>query len=195
MRGLSSPAMHSPSSAPAAPRHRLRPLLLRAAAFILLFMALQAGWEAARGSWLERLWVHHLTVQGATGLIQLLSPEIGATAKGPRITAPGGGINVLFGCEGTDVVFMLTAALLVFPMAWRTRLAGWLAGLVWVLVLNVLRIVVLFYAYRSDAGLFDLLHTAAAPLAMVVLTGLFFHLWLTRGTAPPPQPPPVPAAP
>ena len=168
----------------------MRSLALRALAFGLLFMALQAGWEAARGSWLERLWVHQLTVQGATAVIGVLTPDAGAVAKGPRITAPGGGINVLFGCEGTDVVFMLTAALLVFPMAWRARLTGWLAGLVWVLVLNVLRIVALFYAYRADAGLFDLLHTAAAPLLMVVLTGLFFHLWLAKAA---PTPPPVAA--
>lgn len=170
----------------ASPRRlSLRSLALRALAFALLFMALQAGWEAARGTWLERLWVHHLTVQAATQLIGALTPEVGAVAKGPRIAAPGGGINVLFGCEGTDVVFMLTAALLVFPMPWRTRLTGWVAGLAWVLALNVVRIVGLFYAFRADAGLFDLLHTAAAPLLMVVLTGLFFHLWLARGSAPP----------
>ncbi|MBL0726206.1 archaeosortase/exosortase family protein [Piscinibacter sp. HJYY11] len=163
----------------------LRSLAWRALAFMLLFMAMQAGWEAARGSWVERLWVHHLTVQSATQVITTLTPEIHAVAKGPRITAPGGGINVLFGCEGTDVVFMLTAALLVFPMTWRKRLGGWIAGLAWVLVLNVLRIVVLFYAYRSDPGVFDLLHTAAAPLAMVVLTGLFFHLWLAHSSPAP----------
>ncbi|MCR5881908.1 archaeosortase/exosortase family protein [Rhizobacter sp. J219] len=167
----------------------MRSLAFRAIAFVLLFMALQAGWEAARGSWLERLWVHHLTVQSATQVITVLTPEVPAVAKGPRISAPGGGINVLFGCEGTDVVFMLTAALLVFPMAWRQRLGGWLAGLAWVLVLNVLRIVALFYAYRSDPGLFDLLHTAAAPLVMVVLTGLFFHVWLARSTTAPPSAP------
>ncbi len=158
----------------------LRGLLLRAFAFALVFMALQAGWEAARGSWLERLWVHQLTVSSATVLINQLTPEVNAVAKGARITAPGGGLNVLFGCEGTDAVFLLAAALLVFPMSMRARLTGLLAGLVWVFLLNQLRIVALFYAFRADAGLFDLLHTAAAPLLMVVLTGLFFHLWLVH---------------
>ncbi|MBC7995235.1 MAG: exosortase/archaeosortase family protein [Rhizobacter sp.] len=155
-------------------------LLLRAFAFVLVFMALQTGWEAARGSWLERLWVHQLTVSSATLLINQLTPEVNAVAKGARITAPGGGLNVLFGCEGTDAVFLLTAALLVFPMSMRARATGLLAGLVWVFVLNQLRIVALFYAFRADASLFDLLHTAAAPLLMVVLTGLFFHLWLVH---------------
>lgn len=166
-----------------APQPRpLRGLLLRAAAFILIFMALQTGWEAARGSWIERLWVHHLTVRTATVAINLLTPGVHAVPKGARIVAPGGGLNVLFGCEGTDAVFLLTAALLVFPMSLRARLVGLAAGLAWVFVLNQVRIVALFYAFRSDAGLFDLLHTTAAPLLMVVLTGLFFHLWLQRSS-------------
>ena len=171
----------TPSTPDGPPAWRgLRGVLLRALAFALIFMALQAGWEAARGSWLERLWVHQLTVSSATLLINQLTPEVHAVAKGARISAPGGGLNVLFGCEGTDAVFLLTAALLVFPMSMLARLTGLLAGLVWVFVLNQLRIVALFYAFRADAGLFDLLHTAAAPLLMVVLTGLFFHLWLAH---------------
>jgi len=156
----------------------LRGLLARALAFVLVFMALQAGWETARGSSIERLWVQVLTVRGATAAIHLLTPEVQAVAQGARITAPGGGLNVMFGCEGTDAVFLLTAALLVFPLPLRARLTGLLAGLAWVYALNLVRIVALFYAFRSSSGLFDLLHTTAAPLLMVVLTGLFFHLWM-----------------
>jgi exosortase family protein XrtM len=173
-----------PSSPDGSPRLRsLRGLLLRAFAFALVFMALQSGWEAARGSWIERLWVHQLTVRSATVVINQLTPEVQAVAKGTRISAPGGGLNVLFGCEGTDAVFLLTAALLVFPMSLRARATGLVVGLVWVFVLNQLRIVALFYAFRADSGLFDLLHTAAAPLLMVVLTGLYFHLWLAHAGA------------
>jgi exosortase family protein XrtM len=169
-----------PTQEPSATPRSLRGLLARAFAFALIFMALQAGWEAARGSWIERLWVHDLTVHSASLVINLLTPAVHAVPKGARIVAPGGGLNVLFGCEGTDAVFLLTAALLVFPMSVRARVIGLLAGLVWVFVLNQLRIVALFYAFRTDSGLFDLLHTLAAPLLMVVLTGLFFHLWLER---------------
>ncbi|MFM9916335.1 MAG: exosortase/archaeosortase family protein [Rhizobacter sp.] len=161
----------------------MRRLLLRATAFVLVFMALQAGWEAARGSWVERLWVHELTVRSATSLINLMTPEVHAVARGARIVAPGGGLNVLFGCEGTDVVFMLAAAFLVFPFPARTRVLGLLSGLVWVFALNQLRIAALFYAFRADRSLFDTLHTMAAPLVMIVLTGLFFHFWLTSAGA------------
>lgn len=162
---------------------RLKSFLRRALMFILVFMALQAGWEAARGSRLERLWVHDLTVRSATALINLLTPEVGAVPQGSRIVAPGGGLNVLFGCEGTDVVFMLAAAFAVFPLPARVRLQGLLSGLVWVFLMNQLRIAALFYSFRADRGLFDLLHTTAAPLLMIASTGLFFHFWLQRADA------------
>ena len=156
----------------------LRDVVWRSVACIAVFMLLQAGWESARGSWIERLWVHELTVRSATGLINWLTPDVGALPQGTRIVAPGGGLNVLFGCEGTDVVFLLTAAFMAFALPWRSRLAGLAVGLVWVFVLNQWRIVALFYSFRADRELFDLAHTTAAPLLMIVLTGLFFHLWL-----------------
>lgn len=162
----------------------LRGFLGRAVLFLLVFMALQAGWEAARGSWIERLYVHDLTVRSAAALINLLTPEARALPQAARIVAPGGGLNVLFGCEGTDVMFLLAAALLVFPLPARARLAGLLCGLVWVFALNQLRILALFYSFRADRGLFDLLHTTAAPLLMIALTGLFFHWWLQHAEAP-----------
>jgi exosortase family protein XrtM len=157
--------------------------VLRALAFVASFMAFQALWEAARNTWIERLWVHDLTVRSATALINLLTPQARATAEGTRIVAPGGGLNVMFGCEGTDVVFMLSAAFVVFAMPLRARLWGVATGLAWVLLLNQARILALFYVYRSDRAVFELLHSTAAPLLMVVLTGLFFHLWLEMANA------------
>lgn len=158
----------------------VRALLIRASAFLLTFMALQAGWEAARGTWLERLWIQELTVRTATAWINLLTPEVHAVAQASRIVAPGGGLNVLVGCEATDVVFMLAAAFVVFPLPLAVRLWGLASGLVWVFALNQLRVVALFYAFRADRGLFDLLHATAAPLLMIALTGGFFHFWLRR---------------
>jgi exosortase family protein XrtM len=151
---------------------------VRALTFLLVFMALQVGWEGARGSWLERLWVEQLTVGGATRVIDAITPATQAVAQGARIVAPGGGLNVLLGCEGTDVVFLLVAAFCVFAMPWRWRLGGLLLAVAVAYMLNLARIVALFYAYRHDAGLFDLLHTAGAPLLMVASAGLYFHGWL-----------------
>lgn len=148
--------------------------------FVLAFLALQALWGQAKGTALERLWIDTATVKTAVALIGFVSPELRATAQGSRIKAPGGGINVLNGCEGTDILFLLAAAFLAFPMPWRSRLAGLGLGVVLVYLLNEARILALFYAYRSDRELFDLLHTVVAPIVLIAAAAAYFHAWVYR---------------
>ncbi len=105
---------------------------------------------------------------------------MGVRAEGPRLAAPGGGLVVLAGCEGVDVLLLLTAAMAVAPIPWRARLAGLAAGALLTFVLNQVRVVGLFYAFRMDRELFSMLHGVVAPLAMAVLAGAFFVLWHAR---------------
>ena len=152
----------------------------RVAGFVAIFVALQWGYGASRGGKLEQLVIHEATVKTAVLLIGWITPEVGARADGPRIKAPGGGLNVLNGCEGTDVLFLLCAAMLVAPIAWRARLLGLAVGLPLVFALNQGRVLALFYAFRDDRALFDLLHGALAPLLLIVAVGAFFVLWMAR---------------
>ena len=145
--------------------------------FALVFVILQTLWGQAKDSALERLWIDTATVRTAVALINLVSPETHATAHGSRIKAPGGCLNVLNGCEGTDILFLLAAVFLAFPMPWRSRLAGLGLGVVLVFVLNEARILALFYAYRSDRALFDLLHTIVAPIVLIAAAATYFHAW------------------
>lgn len=148
--------------------------------FVLIFLALHGLWDQARDTAVERLWIETATVKSAVALLNLISPEVQAVAQGSRIKAPGGGINVLNGCEGTDILFLLTAAFLAFRMPWRKRLAGLGLGVVLVQLLNQMRILALFHAYRDDRELFDLLHTVVAPLVLLAVAAAYFHAWTYR---------------
>lgn len=151
-----------------------RPWWLSLLVFIGTFALLQYGWEAARGTALERLLVHQTTVETASALIRLLTPQIDAHAVGPHIVASGGGLNVLRGCEGVELLFLLTAALLAHPFDWRVRLGGWAGGVALIFVLNEARLLALFYSYREDRALFDQLHGLTAPVLMVAAIVVFF---------------------
>jgi exosortase/archaeosortase family protein len=158
----------------------LRLLLAGAAIYILL----QTLWAHARGSTLERSVIHDLTVGTATALVNLLAPGAQAVATGSRIAAPGGGINVLNGCEGTEVLFLLVAAIVVHPAPWRRywrdKLAGLALGTLAVFALNQVRVVGLFFLFRHDRELFAQAHAWAAPLVLVVATLGLFALWSER---------------
>jgi len=148
--------------------------------FIVAFFALQWAWGEARGTMLERLIIDQATVRPAAFLVNLISPDTAAYAEGSRLKAPGGGINILNGCEGTEVLFLLYAALLAAPLAWRARLLAAIVATGYIYLLNQVRIVALFFAYRSDAALFDALHGMIAPLLLIACALLFFLYWLQR---------------
>ena len=148
--------------------------------FMVAFFALQWAWGQARGTAVERLVIDQATVRPAAFLVNVISPSTSAYADGSRLKAPGGGINILNGCEGTEVLFLLYAALLAAPLAWRARLLGAAVATLFVYVLNQARIVALFFAYRADAGLFDALHGTIAPLLLIAFSLLFFLYWMQR---------------
>lgn len=143
--------------------------------FIAIFVLLQWGWSAARGSWVERLVVHQVTVIPAAALVRLLTPEIPAQAVAASIKAPGGGLNILNGCEGTEVMFLLAAALAAVSLPWQHRVLAMLLGTGLIFVLNQGRILTLFYTFRADRSLFDALHTAVLPVLLVAATAAYFY--------------------
>jgi exosortase family protein XrtM len=152
---------------------------LRALGFLLLFGAFQLGWQALQGSAVADAVVQQAVVQPAVWLVNAITPAVQASV-GPRaLRATGGGLNIRNGCEGLEAEFLLCAAILVFPLRLAARLRGVLAGTVLVFLLNQLRILVLFYAWRGAPALFDALHGTVTPILMVLGTCLYFTAWLT----------------
>lgn len=165
---------------------RPRPLWWALVIFVLSFFALQLGWNQARGTRLERWVIDDATVHTSVALINVLTPRVAATARGPSVLAAGGGINVRNGCEGTEVVFLLLAGLLAHPFSWRARALGLLGGVALIFLANQVRLLTLFYSVRNDPALFADLHGLITPLLLVACTlGFFVALlgWDLRRTA------------
>lgn len=172
--GMQDPqgAWPDPHATPRQPR-LWRPLLV----FVVVTALLQYGWKQSRDTAVERAVIHVATVQTSVALIHGLTPEVGAQAQGSRIRAPGGGINILNGCEGTDALFLLVAAMLAHRATWRQRALGLLAGTAAVFALNQVRVLVLFYSYRHDRTLFDSLHGLVTPLVLICAAVALFAVW------------------
>ncbi|MFH1816304.1 MAG: exosortase/archaeosortase family protein [Pseudomonadota bacterium] len=156
------------------------PLWLTLAIFLGVFAVLQWTWGEARDTWIERLVIHEATVKPAAAMIQILTPEADAKPVGASIKAAGGGLNILNGCEGTEVMFLLGAAFSAVRMGWRYRLTGLALGLALIFALNQARILALFYAFREQRSLFDLLHTTVLPAVLVAAVALYFYAVLHR---------------
>jgi exosortase/archaeosortase family protein len=162
------------------PKPKPQSLVIQALMFLLVFALLQVSWLLVRdnefGHWVRG----ELTVKPSVQLINLISPQINATALGNQILAKGGGLVVKLGCEGVEALFILIAALVSAKLSRKSILKGTLYGTLFIYSFNQLRIIGLFYAYRVDKPLFYFLHSTIAPLALIALAGLFFHWWIVN---------------
>jgi exosortase/archaeosortase family protein len=149
-------------------------------AFVALFAILQTAYISIGSGRIERFVIEQVTVGGTALLLNWFDPDSAVVAQGARLSAPGGGLYVRAGCEGTDVALLLSSALLVANLPWRQRLLGVAAGLLLVFVLNQLRMLALFHAYRHHRHAFELLHGTLLPLAMVLVAGAFYLVWVGR---------------
>jgi exosortase/archaeosortase family protein len=159
---------------PASPRL----LVWRTLAFLVVFSALQLTWQKLSGSSLEELVIHTFTVRPAACLVNLFTPLVHAQAVHFSLIAPGGGLNILNGCDGLEALFLLISAFAIAPAPWRLRVVGLAAGLPVVFVVNQARILTLFYAYRTDHALFDPMHAIVAPIVVILIVAGYFYAWL-----------------
>lgn len=154
-----------------------RPAWLMVGLFVLTAVLLQWAWAQARGTAIERAVIDSATVGSAVVVINAVTPGVQASAVGSRIKAPGGGINVLNGCEGTEVLFLFVAAVMAYPFSGPARVTGLLGGTAFVFVANQARLLALFYSYQRDRALFNQLHGLVLPLVLIVATFALL-IWL-----------------
>jgi exosortase family protein XrtM len=151
-------------------------LLASVALFIAMNRTFAQYWSESLRHWV----IDVATVEPAAWLARQVEGDHRVLADGSHLRAPDGSINVLYGCEGSDVLMLLAAALLVAPIPWRRRLAGLLAGTALVFALNQARVLALFYAFRRHSLWFGQLHGSIAPLVVVLVVALFFLWWMRR---------------
>lgn len=155
----------------------------QAGKFLLAFVVLQMLYAWSEGTAVERLLVDIITVRSAAWIIAHLDPASAVLAVGHEIIAPCGALSILNGCEGSGAMLLLSAAMFAAPMSIGWRMAGLMAALPFVYLVNQLRVVTLFFSYCAARDMFALLHGYAAPTATVIACCIFFRAWLQRGQA------------
>ncbi len=145
--------------------------------FLFTFFVLQYTYSSSRDGLVEHFVIDLATVYPSTAFINFIDPGEQAIASAHRILSSQGSISVLNGCEGTETLFLLIAAIVAFRASWRSKLKGMLLGAILVYCLNQVRIVALFFAAQENRKWFDMIHGYIAPSLIIVLSCLFFLWW------------------
>ena len=159
---------------------RRRPGLRLVGVFAAVFTTLQYGMLKSEGTAVERLLIDRATVSVAAAFADRVFPDDQVRANGHVLVSSRVRLNVLRGCEGTDLLFLVIAGVVAFPASWRSRLLALAGGIALAYGVNQLRILALYYTIRDARQHFELMHAYLAPTAAIVVIALFFWSWTAR---------------
>lgn len=147
--------------------------------YFLVTMAVLTGLYYTLPDWfIESVLVRFFAVIPGATILDWMTPAYAVSSEQTRIISPLVRLNVLKGCEGTEVLLILYAAIFAVFRPLRYSLPGILAGTLLVFVLNQLRIVALFFIAAYEKNLFELVHGFLAPVVMIAAASGFFLLWM-----------------
>ena len=82
------------------------------------------------------------------------------------------------GCNGVEATLVLVAAMLAFPAPWRHRVAGIAIGVATVQVLNVIRVVTLFYLGQWNEHVFEWAHLYVWQALIMLDVLIVWVIWV-----------------
>ena len=112
----------------------------------------------------------------AGGILNLFG--MGVEVSESIITGSGTTVNVKNGCDGLEAIALLSAAILIFPLPFKYKWQGLLAGIAVLLVLNQLRIAGLYLVQRYWPQAFDFLHLHGGFVLFTFASILLSMIWI-----------------
>ncbi|HLX24304.1 MAG TPA: exosortase H [Usitatibacter sp.] len=156
-----------------------------AVAFCLVLGALFAFELSPPGQAAVRPWTS-LVASASAGMIREIDGTARAYGNTVSDTKTGFAVSIEAGCNGVEAMIVLLAGMLAFPASWRQKLAGIVVGVLAVQLLNLVRIVSLFYLGQWSPSAFEWAHLyvwQALIMLDVLIVWLVWMRWVTRAKA------------
>jgi exosortase H (IPTLxxWG-CTERM-specific) len=157
--------------------------------FMLFVVILVALFAAELTPPVQRMLVMPWTeglARASAALITLADPNVAALGKVLQSTRNGFAVSIEAGCNGIEAAIVLIAAMLAFPAPWKHRMIGVLAGLSAVQLLNIVRVISLFYLGQWSMAIFEWAHLYVWQ-ALIMLDVLIVWLLWIRSLPPAPR--------
>jgi|SRR5664279_1106155 len=170
--------------------------------FFLMFVVLLAllfGLELTpiAQTWFVVPWTNALATI-STSLVTLFDSHVVAAGKVIRSTSNDFAVSIEAGCNGVEATLVLVAAMLAFPAPWKHRALGIVIGIFAVQILNVARVISLFYLGQWNRDVFEWAHLYVWQALIMLDVLVVWLIWVRRvprgDDLPPPSAPPVVAA-
>ncbi len=148
--------------------------------FVLLFAAVMVVYYAfsATPLFAKQLGPGHLRLSAAVsssvlGVLGEETQRIDMMVASPRFS-----VNIRRGCDAIEPSVLLVAAILAFPVPFRGKWPGILVGVLAVQLLNLIRIVSLYYTGVFYPKAFDMMHIEIWQPVFILMVLLFWLIWV-----------------
>ena len=150
--------------------------------FLMVFcLLLGGGFTLLSVNWVNDHLVEPFTagVAKTSGLtLDLLGQDV--TMENTVIRSPKFAVNIKNGCNGVETMIIFLAAVLAFPATWKSRGIGLLLGTLIIQLINLVRVVALFFTGAYYPALFDTSHTVIWQSVVVTAGVILFLIWARR---------------
>lgn len=114
----------------------------------------------------------------SAGILSLLDAQVTTSGKVIASTLQPFAISIEPGCNGVEAMIILIAAMVVFPATWLQRLKGLVWGILAIQVLNIVRIISLFYLGLWNEVWFEWAHLYVWQVLIMLDALIVFLLWV-----------------
>jgi len=131
--------------------------------------------------------INDLIITPFTGLLALVSTFImqlfdsDVIANGVIISSKSNtsnAVKIAAGCNGVEAVIILFAAIFAFPSKFKYKIYGFVLGFFGIQILNVIRIISLYYLLQWDKNWFDWFHLYLWQALIILDALVIWLLWL-----------------
>jgi len=112
----------------------------------------------------------------ASGILSVLGHT--TTVDGDLIQGQEFAVSISDGCDGLEPLAMLVIGILVFPLAFRWKWQGMLAGLIVLFILNLIRIAGLYLAGVYIPSAFEFLHLHGGFILFTIISIGLWMVWV-----------------
>ena len=124
-------------------------------------------------------WTNALAVI-STSIVTLFDPNVVASGKVIRSATNGFAVSIEAGCNGVEATLVLFAAILAFPAPKRHKVIGLVIGVLAVQLLNIVRVISLFYIGQWNLEVFEWAHQYVWQALIMLDVLIVWLIWVRR---------------
>jgi exosortase family protein XrtM len=124
---------------------------------------------------------YHGVVKICADLINMITPFEQVLAQQNHLFSSKANLEIVRGCDGAGVLFLMVSAIIAFPSTLRRKMIGLLLGIGLIYLINLLRINILYFVIAYQPDWFQLIHVYLAPTLMVMV-GCYYFVWWAFGS-------------